>query len=69
MTADLATGDVVDIDWGLDTVTGTVVRVYGPAHRRQVTVELTPELSSDVVDEPTTVTLPRGAVRRHSFVA
>lgn len=69
MAEELAIGDVVDIDWGLTTIMGTVVRVYGPPSRVQVTVELTPELSSYVVDEATTVTLPRGAVRRHSVVA
>jgi hypothetical protein len=67
--ANLAIGDVVDIDWGLSTIMGTVVRIYGAPSRIQVTVELTPELSSYVVDEPTTVTVPRGAVRRHSVVA
>jgi hypothetical protein len=64
MSAKLAAGDLVDIDWGRDTVTGRVMQVYGPPHRVQVTVELTPQLSSYVVDEVTTVTLPSGAVHR-----
>jgi hypothetical protein len=69
MSAKLRAGDLVDIDWGLNTVTGRVMRVYGPAHRVQVTVELTPELSSYVVDEATTVTLPSAAVHRRALRA
>lgn len=65
----LAVGDDVDIDWGLSTIVGKVVRIYGSRSRTQVTVELTPELSSFVVDERTTVTVPRGAVRQHRIVA
>jgi hypothetical protein len=56
-------GDLVVIPWGLDEVRGNVAEVYGPAHDRRVVVALTPELSSWVVDEPTTVTLPADAVR------
>lgn len=62
MTSLLSFGELVDVDWGLDTVAGRVVRVYGPPLRLQVTVELTPELSSYVVSEPTEVTVPFGAV-------
>lgn len=64
-----AYGDLVDVDWGLATVVGKVIDVYGPPLRPQVTVELIPELSSYVVDETTTVTVPLVAVRPHSVVA
>ena len=69
MSTKLRAGDLVDIDWGLTTVTGMVREVYGPPHRVQVTVELTPELSSYVVDEATTVTLPSAAVHRRALGA
>ncbi len=55
-------GDAVVIPWGLDEVRGIVAEVYGPTHDRRVVVGLTPDLSSWVVDEPTTVTLPVEAV-------
>ena len=66
---DLAFCDLVDVAWGLGTVVGQVINLYGPPHRRHVTVELTPELSSYVVDEPTTVSVPLSAVQRHNAVA
>ncbi len=56
-------GDAVVVDWGLDHVRGTVAEIYGVGRARRVVVELTPELSSFVVDEPTTVTLPVEAVQ------
>jgi hypothetical protein len=56
-------GDAVVIPWGIDEVRGRVAELYGPAHDRRIVVALTPELSSWVVDEPTTVTLPADAVR------
>jgi hypothetical protein len=56
-------GDAVVVPWGIDEVRGSVAEVYGPAHDRRVVVALTPELSSWVVDEPTTVTLPADVVR------
>ena len=64
MAAEPKFGDVVDVLWGLNTVAGKVINVYGPPLRRHVTIELTPELSSYVVDEPTTVSVPLSAVRR-----
>jgi hypothetical protein len=69
MSTKLTAGELVDIDWGRDTITGRVIQVYGPPHRLQVTVQLTPELSSYVVDEVTTVTLPSGAVHRRALRA
>jgi hypothetical protein len=69
MSTKLRAGDLVDIDWGLSTVTGRVRQVYGPPHRVQVTVELTPELSSYVVDEVTTVTLPSASVHPRALRA
>ena len=55
-------GTVVTFPWGLAETRGTVVEVYGPAGRPQVLIELTPELSGDIVDEPTTVSFPLDAV-------
>ncbi|MDQ6782077.1 MAG: hypothetical protein M3063_01250 [Actinomycetota bacterium] len=69
MDPELEVGEVVVIPWGLDEVLGTVVEVYGSAGRVQVVVGLSPERSSYVVDEPTTVTLPRSAVRHHVTAA
>lgn len=63
MANTLKPGDLVVVDWGLDEVRGTVAEVYGQGPARRIVVELTPELSSYVVDEPTTVTLPAKAVR------
>ncbi len=64
MSDTLDVGDTVTIPWGLDEVFGTVAELYGPDGSRRVVVALSPELSSYVVDEPTTVTLPEDAVRR-----
>lgn len=64
MVDEMSHGDEVLIPWGLDEVRGRVHEVYGSPPRRQVVVELTPELSGSVVDERTTVTLPIEAVRR-----
>ena len=65
----LKRGDSVVIAWGLDEVRGTVAEVYGTGRRRHVVVALTPELSSFVVAEPTTVTLPYDEVRRAEAAA
>ncbi|MEO8696517.1 MAG: hypothetical protein ABI658_23600 [Acidimicrobiales bacterium] len=62
-------GDTVIIPWGIDEVRGTVAELYGNAPRIQVVVELTPELSSYVVDERTTVTLPVEHVRKAGVAA
>ncbi len=63
-TDDLSHGDEVLIPWGLDEVRGRVHEVYGTPPRVHVVVELSPELSGSVVDEPTTVTLPLDAVKK-----
>jgi hypothetical protein len=65
----VAIGDDVVIPWGVDEVRGKVVEVYGNAPKVQVVVELQPELSSYVVDDTTTVTLPLSAVRRSGAAA
>ncbi len=57
-----APGTRVIIPWGFDAMYGVVVEVYGPPSRPQVLIELTPELSGDIVDEPTTVSFPLDAV-------
>lgn len=69
MSEELQVGDTVIIPWGLDEVRGNAVQVYGTPPRLQVVVELTPELSSYVVAEPTTVTLAIDAVRRAEVAA
>lgn len=56
-------GDQVLVLWGLAEVRGTIVEVYGPPARPHVVVELTAELSGEIVDETTTVSLPVDAVR------
>ncbi len=60
----LSYGEPVVVAWGLADVIGTVHEVYGSPARKHVVVKLTPELSGDVVDEPTTVSVPLDAVRR-----
>lgn len=50
----LTHGDEVIIPWGIDEIHGTVRDVYGTPPRVHVVVELTPELSGSIVDEPTT---------------
>ena len=62
-------GDEVVIPWGLDEVHGIVEQVYGQSPREHVVVALTPELSSHIVDESTTVTLPIAAVRKAGVAA
>ncbi|HST48237.1 hypothetical protein [Jatrophihabitans sp.] len=69
MRTKLRAGEVVDIDWGLSTVAGKVLEVYGPPHRVQVTVELSPELSSYVVAETTTVTVSSASVHQRPIGA
>lgn len=57
-------GDLVAIPWGVSEVRGRVHEIYGEPPRRYVVVMLSPELSSYVVDEETTVTVPYDSVRR-----
>ena len=57
-------GDEVLIPWGFGEVRGTVKEVYGPATRRHVVVLLTPDLSGEIVDEPSTVSLPVDKVKK-----
>lgn len=62
--SDFTYGDEVAISWGLAEVHGTIHEIYGPPTRRHVVIMLTPEVSGDVVDEPTTVSVPLDAVKR-----
>ncbi len=62
-------GETVAIPWGIDEIFGKVAEIYGNGLRVQVVVELLPELSSHVVDEPTTVTFPIDAVHRANHAA
>lgn len=63
-SATLKPGDLVVIPWGIDEVRGTVAELYGEGPAARVVVRLTPELSSLVVDEPTTVVMPPDSVRK-----
>lgn len=62
-------GTIVAFPWGLGEMRGRVVEVYGPPGRPQVLIELTPGLSGDIVDEPTTVSFPLDAVTVSTSVA
>lgn len=58
-------GERVLVEWGLDTQVGAeVLEVYGPPALRHVLVRLTPQISSEVVDEPTTLSVPLSAVEQ-----
>lgn len=61
---ELSYGDEVVIPWGFTEVHGRVAEVYGPPAQRRVLVALEPELSSYVVDEPTTVSIPLDDVKK-----
>ncbi len=63
MAYDFELGATLVIPWGINEVRGTVAEVYGPEDDRRVVVALAPELSSYVVDERTTVSLPADAVQ------
>ncbi|MGH9156799.1 MAG: hypothetical protein ACRD1K_13410 [Acidimicrobiales bacterium] len=63
MYQELKVGEAVIVPWGLAEVRGTIAEIYGNAARAHVVIELTPEVSGDVVDEPTTVSLPLESVR------
>jgi len=69
MNQSLKVGEVVVVPWGLAEVRGTIAEIYGNATRAHVVIELTPEVSGDVVDEPTTVSLPLRSVRRAGVAA
>jgi hypothetical protein len=69
MNEPLKRGETVIVAWGLAEIRGTVVELYGASPRTHIVVELTPEISGDVVDEPTTVSLPLAAVRRAGVAA
>jgi len=69
MSDELEVGDTVIIPWGLDEVRGCAVEVYGTPPRRKIVVELTPELSSYVVAEPTTIALSIDVVRKADVAA
>jgi len=56
-------GETVVIPWGRDEVRATVAEIYGRPDDRRVVVILSPELSSYVVDEDTTMSLPIGMIR------
>lgn len=51
-------GDLVVFEWGSAKVQGTIREVYGRPTRRQVVVDLTPEVSGYFAPEPTTISMP-----------
>lgn len=62
---DLLFGEEVEVPWGFEfSVRGTVHEVYGFDDDLRVVVLVTPELSGQVVDEPTTVVWPISRVQR-----
>jgi hypothetical protein len=69
MNHELKVGEFVILLWGLAEVRGTIAEIYSNAARTHVVIELTPEVSGDVVDEPTTVSLPLQSVRRADVAA
>lgn len=69
MNQELKVGEVVIVPWGLAEVRGTIAEIYGNAARAHVVIELNAEVSGDVVDEPTTVSLPLESVRRAGVAA
>ena len=46
-----------------------IAEIYGNLARAHAVIELTNEVSGDVVDEPTTVSLPVESVRRAGVAA
>lgn len=58
MSDELAYGDLVVAHVGPIEYRGTVREIYGPDERRQVVVDLTPEISGYIVAEPTTAVFP-----------
>ena len=69
MSEEIQIDDTVLIPWGRSEVRGRAIELYGTPPRCHIVVELTPELSSYVVAEPTTVTLPVDRVRRAEVAA
>lgn len=69
MAQTLKYGDVVVIPWGIDEVRATVRETYGTPDDLRVVVILSPELSSYVVDEDTTLSLRASAVRLDTVAA
>ncbi|MCC6225875.1 MAG: hypothetical protein IT195_05675 [Microthrixaceae bacterium] len=69
MDSELKIGESVIVPWGLAEVRGNVVEVYGRGQRVHVVIRLSPDVSGDVVDEPTTVSLPIDDVRRVGVAA
>ena len=69
MNQQLKVGEVVVVAWGLAEVRGTITEIYGSATRADVVIEMTPEVSGDVIDEPTTVSLPLESIRRAGVAA
>lgn len=61
---DLRYGDEVIVPWGYIELRATVREIYGDHPNVKVVVNLTPELSGDVVCEPTTFVVPLSEVRK-----
>ena len=58
MKTEFKAGDKVSFLWGTAKVYCTVLELYGEGIRARALLELTPEVSGEVVDERTTVALP-----------
>lgn len=55
-------GDPVNVPWGLDTVTGTVLSVYGPRARPHALVSIPIRGAEGEVLDTTTVSFPLDAL-------
>jgi hypothetical protein len=49
--------------WGRHNVKGTIAEVYGHPPRLMVVINITPEMTGSVIDEPTTAVWPLDEVR------
>lgn len=64
MKDQLRYGDLVAFQFGGGEVHGTVRELYGREEDRRVVLDLTPEISGYIVDEPTTLALSVDEVRK-----
>ncbi len=64
MKDQLRYGDLVVFQFGGGEVHGTVREPYGREEARRVVLDLTPEISGYIVDEPTTLALSVDEVRK-----
>jgi hypothetical protein len=54
----LQVGDIVSVPWGFVRVHGIISEIYGTSPNVHAVIEISPQLSVNVVDELTTISLP-----------